>query len=68
MQAQYDDIVIWRLRVFSGNGAGHTIAIPSFGSGDNLLSISICVYNNQQPHETIALTKYLLFCYLAQKA
>lgn len=50
MQVQYGDIVIWG---HQAGGSGHTVAISSFGNGDNILCISTCGYNHHQRGEAI---------------
>lgn len=53
MQVQYGDIIIWGLIGYSTGGAGHTLAISTFGSGDDINCISTCGYNHHQRGEAI---------------
>lgn len=63
MQVQYGDIVIWGRRGYSTGGAGHTVAISSYGSGDRINCISTCGYNHHQPGE--AVQEYNYYSYWA---
>lgn len=53
LQVQYGDIIIWGRRGYSGGAGGHTVAISSFGNGENILCISTCGYGEDHPHEAV---------------